>query len=201
LVRENKARLDHVSSNVTLSGHRTVTEEIVEARYPTEFAPPSFPGPKEVNSDHSTPEPEPKAGQAVAKTSPVTQRVSIKNPLPPGAYPKKAMVPAVGLTYETRNTGFTIEIEPVLGPDGVWVDGQTVPQFVRNLGPIEMSGAGKAYPPQPLFETRKYSGMFSAVIGQQQFLSTYNHPGGTGVNGSADDGRVSLGFIRVVPVR
>lgn len=206
MVGAKQARLDHAAVEVTTPGNRTVTEEIVETRYPTEFSPPSFPGSRGQDaSNDSSDEPAPgdeaaKKGTKGAPAPRVTQRVHFTTPLPPGAYPKKALVPAVGGAYETRNTGFTVEAEPSLSHEGVLVGLNVVPQFVRYLGSLEMTGIGKTYPFQPLIETRKLSTELFTYVGRQQLLGTFNFPGDTGANGSVDDGRVSLGFIRVVPV-
>lgn len=195
MVASKTAQLDHTSVSVTSSGNRTVTEEIIEQKYAIEFNPPSFPGDQGGGNDSPEPDPKNRPGTQV------NQRVSHVNPLPPGAFPKKAPIPPAGVTYETRNTGFTAETEPVLFEDGIRVEGQAVPQFVRNMGSLDIIGVGKAYPKQPLFETRKWSGNFSSIAGRQQFLSTYNAPRDSGANGIKDDGRVCLGFLRVVPLK
>jgi len=214
LVQAGKARLEHVSSSVTHEGDRTVTEEIVEQRYGIEFNSPHFPSAGEPRIDNSSdPEPvEPKTtpdGKPVppkpAPTSTTRQHASqhviVSNPLPPSAFPKKAPLPPMPTTFETRNTGFTAECEFSPAADQSSLEVQCVPQFVRYLGDSPRSATLKSYPAQPLFEGRKTNVSMYAVPGQQEFLSTYNVPIDTGIGNTPDDGRVTLGFLRVVPVK
>jgi hypothetical protein len=105
------------------------------------------------------------------------------------------------VAFQPRYAGFSADAEPTLNEAGTVVDLVFELQFVRNLGPLEVAGAAKKLPAQPLFETRKVTGDVFAPIGRQQFLGTFNRPGDTGVNNSADDGRVIVGFVRALPVQ
>ena len=52
-----------------------------------------------------------------------------------GTAPAPAIVtPTTPTTFETRNTGVTLEVEPVVGPDGVTIDLNLVPQVVEFEG-------------------------------------------------------------------
>lgn len=195
LVAERKARLEHASINVAPSGQRTVTDEIEELKFATEFNPPGIPDAAGGNSGGSS---APAAGEDKAPKAVST--ASARAQLPPGDWPKKAMIPAVAAAFEVRNIGFTSEVEPVLGEDGATVDTNFALTFIRHLGPLEVTGIAKTYPPRPLFESRKFNGSASATVGAQQFLSTFNMPVESSVNGRKDDGRVWLGFVRVVLV-
>src|SRR5256885_8461855 len=42
------------------------------------------------------------------------------------------VTPTTPNAFDTRNTGVTLEIEPVVGPDGVTIDLNLVPQIVRS---------------------------------------------------------------------
>src|SRR6185503_20617892 len=42
--------------------------------------------------------------------------------------------PSTPSNFETRNTGVTLEVEPVVGPDGVTIDLNLVPQVVEFEG-------------------------------------------------------------------
>ncbi|CAN5670591.1 hypothetical protein BH20VER1_BH20VER1_01450 [soil metagenome] len=88
----------------TKSGQRAVIEIVREFRYPTQFEPPQIP--QTVGST---------AGLAAgAATIPIT--------------------PTTPTAFETRNTGVTLEVEPVVGPDGVTIDLNLVPQVVEFEG-------------------------------------------------------------------
>lgn len=88
----------------TKSGQRAVIEIVREFRYPTQFEPPQIP--QTVGST---------AGLAAgAATIPIT--------------------PTTPTAFETRNTGVTLEVEPVVGPDGITIDLNLVPQVVEFEG-------------------------------------------------------------------
>src|SRR5437660_503842 len=84
------------------------------------------------------------------------------------------VTPTTPQTFETRNTGVTLEVEPVVGPDGVTIDLNLVPQVVEFEGFINYGSAifgvnpnlisGTTVPTvlltnnvinQPIFSTRK----------------------------------------------
>ncbi|MFL6515612.1 MAG: Amuc_1098 family type IV pilus outer membrane protein, partial [Chthoniobacterales bacterium] len=88
----------------TKSGQRAVIEIVREFRYPTQFQPPQIP--QTVGSTNGT------GGGAAA--IPVT--------------------PTTPTAFETRNTGVTLEVEPVVGPDGITIDLNLVPQVVEFEG-------------------------------------------------------------------
>jgi general secretion pathway protein D len=48
--------------------------------------------------------------------------------------PPVVVTPTTPQTFETRNTGVTLEVEPVVGPDGVTIDLNLVPQVVEFEG-------------------------------------------------------------------
>src|SRR5438105_1743188 len=89
----------------TKSGQRAVIEIVREFRYPTQFQPPQIP-------------------QTVGNTSGtgVTGTTSVP------------ITPTTPTAFETRNTGVTLEVEPVVGPDGVTIDLNLVPQVVEFEG-------------------------------------------------------------------
>lgn len=79
-------------------------------------------------------------------------------------------------TFETRNTGYTVELEPVLGPDGKIVDVSIVPQDVRHCGNVVMHRTeldGKMVPDveQPIFATMKTTTSISTAVGQHSLLA------------------------------
>ena len=144
----------------TKSGQRAVIEIVREFRYPTTFTPPQIP----------------------TLTSTTTA------PLPGQAPPIVPVVaaPTTPQTFETRNTGVTLEVEPVVGPDGVTIDLNLVPQvvefegFVNYGSPINAIGVNTAgvisvsapvlltnnVINQPIFSTRKVTTNVSVWDGQ-----------------------------------
>jgi general secretion pathway protein D len=148
----------------TKSGQRAVIEIVREFRYPTQFQPPQIP---------QTLGGAPNAtgiGQAPA-TVPIT--------------------PTTPTAFETRNTGVTLEVEPVVGPDGITIDLNLVPQVVEFEGFINYGSpilAPAATNPitgtlfttqsvvtpnvinQPIFSTRKVTTSVSVWDGQTVVL-------------------------------
>ena len=119
---------------------------------------------------------------------------------PPSYGLPTARKPASPTAFETRNTGVTVEIEPVFGPDARFVDINVVPQVVRFAGMHMANGVAAKYPPSPVFTTRKVTTSVSSGAGVPVLLGTMSQPRDTGVNDRKDDGRTSLAYIRVTPV-
>jgi general secretion pathway protein D len=99
------------------------------------------------------------------------------------------VTPTTPQTFETRNTGVTLEVEPVVGPDGVTIDLNLVPQVVEfegfinygspifGINPNAISGAMVAQVlltnnviNQPIFNTRKVTTNVSVWDGQTVVL-------------------------------
>ena len=98
----------------TKSGQRAVIEIVREFRYPTQFDPPKIPD--TVGSFNSG-----TAGTAGSLLS-------------LGGGGSVPVTPTTPTGFETRNTGVTLEVEPVVGPDGVTIDLNLVPQVVEFEG-------------------------------------------------------------------
>lgn len=145
----------------TKSGQRAVIEIIREFRYPTEFDPPQIP-------------------QTFGNTGGVTLGAGTST----GSFP---VTPTTPTSFETRNTGVTLEVEPVVGPDGYTIDLNLVPQVVEfegfiNYGsPIQttttnalgISQTNIITPNvinQPIFSTRKVTTSVSVFDGSTVML-------------------------------
>ena len=148
----------------TKSGQRAVIEIVREFRYPTTFTPPQIPS---------------------ISTTATTTTIVGQNPVVP-----VVAAPTTPQAFETRNTGVTLEVEPVVGPDGVTIDLNLVPQVVEfegfiNYGsPINAIGVStiagiQVSAPivltnnvinQPIFSTRKVTTNVSVWDGQTVVL-------------------------------
>jgi general secretion pathway protein D len=154
----------------TKSGQRAVIEIIREFRYPTEFDPPQIPQ----NFGNQG------GGGAI-----------ILNPLVPTANAGGAgnfpVTPTTPTAFETRNTGVTLEVEPVVGADGYTIDLNLVPQvvefegFVNYGSPIQTTSTNAFGIPtvnvitpnvinQPIFSTRKVTTSVQVFDGQTVVL-------------------------------
>ena len=153
----------------TKSGQRAVIEIIREFRYPTEFDPPQIPQ----NFGNQ-------GGFTVVGGPGV-------NPLAQQQQSSFPVTPTTPTAFETRNTGVTLEVEPVVGPDGYTIDLQLVPQVVEfegfiNYGsPIQTTSTNalgqsivNVITPnvinQPIFSTRKVTTQVSVFDGQTVVL-------------------------------
>ncbi|HST30459.1 MAG TPA: Amuc_1098 family type IV pilus outer membrane protein [Chthoniobacterales bacterium] len=152
----------------TKSGQRAVIEIVREFRYPTQFTEPKVPDIQGRGSTNST-----------------TTTIALP-----------VVGPSTPSNFETRNTGVTLEVEPVVGPDGVTIDLNLVPQVVEFEGFINYGSPIKTVNPallgfspstllgmtteaitltdnvinQPIFSTRKVTTSVSVWDGQTVVL-------------------------------
>ena len=78
------------------------------------------------------------------------------------------VAPTTPSAFETRNTGVTLEVEPVVGPDGVTIDLNLVPQVVEFEGFINY-GSPILAPPAPF--TDPLTGMIKLLSGADRILT------------------------------
>lgn len=135
----------------TKSGQRSVIESIHEIRYATEYKPPTVNVTPDVPAD-STVKVEPKVDVTTLAGIPIA--------------------------FETRNAGVTLEVEPVLGPDGKTIDLNMVPQDVRLKGfekvTLEGSpGKSKVIVEQPRFDTMKVTTSITMLSGRRMLLGVF----------------------------
>jgi general secretion pathway protein D len=149
-------------SVTTKSGQRAIIEVVRELRYPRTYTQPQVPS---ISSSTST-------VVGAATTVPVV------------------VTPTTPQDWETRNTGVTLEVEPVVGGDAMTIDLNLVPQVVEfegfiNYGsPINAVGVNSAMGisisnsvlltpnviNQPVFSTRKVTTSVSVYDGQTVVL-------------------------------
>jgi general secretion pathway protein D len=152
----------------TKSGQRAIIEIVREFRYPTVFSEPKVPDIQ---------------GRGSSNSLSTTVALPVVGPSTPSA-------------FETRNTGVTLEVEPIVGPDGVTIDLNMVPQVVEFEGFINYGSPIKTVNPallgilglpnnllgsdsitltdnvinQPIFSTRKVTTSVSVWDGQTVVL-------------------------------
>jgi general secretion pathway protein D len=149
----------------TKSGQRAQIEIIREFRYPTEFEPPQIP-------------------QTFGNTGNQGGGAGVTVNTQPQSFP---VTPTTPTSFETRNTGVTLEVEPVVGPDGFTIDLNLVPQVVEFEGFINYGSPilttsvnllGQTIQTvitpnvinQPIFSTRKVQTSVSIFDGQTVVL-------------------------------
>src|SRR5437879_6092861 len=152
----------------TKSGQRAIIEIVREFRYPTEFTQPQLP---QIASS-GTAAVNPITGLPIATTIPVV------------------VTPTTPTKFDTRNTGVTLEVEPVVGDNGGIIDLHLLPQVVECEGIINygspinavgvntMAGISVSQPVlltdnvinQPIFSTRKVTTSVQGADGQTVVL-------------------------------
>lgn len=92
----------------TKSGRKAIVRVAREFPYPTEFNAPEPPPPSTVSGTGATVGP------------------------PPGSFVSQGVVtPSTPTAFETRNLGVTLEVEPIIGPDGYTIDLNLSPEVVE----------------------------------------------------------------------
>lgn len=147
----------------TKSGQKATIEIIREFIYPTQFQPPQIP-------------------QSIGATGGSTSLVSGASSSP--SYP---VTPTTPTNFEKRNTGVSLEVEPVIGPDNFTIDMNLEPQvvefdgFVNYGSPIQTTSTNalgvaqtNVLTPnvinQPIFDVRKVSTSVSVYDGSTVVL-------------------------------
>jgi hypothetical protein len=174
LIQKKQAQLVDWPVLTTKSGNRAVLENIHEERYPIEYQPP-----KVVAAPPESPDPQhvdkPEA-PAAEKPAPKKENAAGPQPAPPPVVKlADRMIAGVPSTFETRNVGVTLEIEPNVAPDGQNIDAQLAPQHITLLGfrrhKLEVEGKYTVVTETPEFQTEKVSTSITLPSGQPHLLS------------------------------
>ncbi len=166
------ATLEELQMIRTRSGQRAKVEAITEKIYPTEYEPPRGHVKPDEASDPDKPEEAP--GNALPYPCPTA--------------------------FETRNTGTTLEIEPVMSADAAIIDLTVAPEIVKFLGDDPMTPDRSQK--QPKFQTQKLSVSLTLKPGQPALLGTQSPPHLSGVEGANTEKTVWLSFLtaEIIPV-
>ncbi|MDR3405719.1 MAG: hypothetical protein P4L99_24760 [Chthoniobacter sp.] len=156
MIAAGEATLNGWPEVVTKSGQRAVTEDITEVRYASEYGP-------------HTPK-TPAASGAEQATAPAAETLRGGAPVP--------------TAFETRNAGATLEVEPVIGPDGKTIDLNLVPQNVRLIDMLAVASGRDANGhdwkiEQPRFYTAKTTTSLTVTSGQRVLLAEFRGPEGS----------------------
>jgi hypothetical protein len=188
LLAQKKARLEHVSTIKTMSGQRARTEEIREVRYGTEYSPPG--GRPKADSTNRTTTSEISGTPGKMGKTITTETVNVTH-----STPDDPQIPGYSTAFETRNLGVTVEVESVVGPDGL-IDINEEVQSVKDRGVVRPNGVAARFPQQPLFESSKVTTSQTIPAGAHVFVSTMNPPGANGVNDRPESGHTWVLFVR-----
>lgn len=148
------------------SGQKATAESISERIYPTEYDSAQIPGSVRggISKEQSDATESGKAGEAAAASSPA-------NPVSP-LTPK---------SFETRNTGATLEIEPTLSEDNQIVDLRMVPEIVTLVGQ-DSFGEGASRIVMPNFESQRINSSFTVRVNEPFLMGTMSRPPASAVD-------------------
>jgi hypothetical protein len=165
LISTGKGELIDWPVLLTRSGNRAVAENIEEVRYPIEFQQPQVVVPAPVPLDRA---------EVAEPTAPNPAEGSKNPPKDKKAPDALVVLGGVPTTFETRNVGVTLEMEPVIA-DRNTVDAQFSAQHTAVLGyrkhRIEVEGKYAVVVEKPNFETQKVSTNFAFTSGRPHLLS------------------------------
>jgi type II secretory pathway component GspD/PulD (secretin) len=151
LLAKGKAQLLGWPIVTTHSGQRAVVEAIDEIRYATEFDPPTVSFTPSVNA---------------AETIKIEPKADV------------TLFEAIPTTFETRNVGITLEVEPEVSADGKTIKLLAVPQHVRLKGYHKVtvekpSTGGKIVVEQPDFDMIKVTTILTLKNGQRVLMGVF----------------------------
>lgn len=159
MIQKKQAELIDWPTVTTISGNRAVVENVHEVKYAIEFE-----GPFTVDEPVN-----PQAEKVATPTAPDTPAK--------GAKKGPEVMGGVPTTFETRNVGVTLEIEPNISEDGKTVSAQLAPQHVELVGyrkeKMEFNDRPAVVVEQPVFQTRKVSTNVVFRSGEPQMLGFY----------------------------
>jgi hypothetical protein len=196
LVGDKRARLEHVMSLNASSGQRSDNEETQEFFYASGYSIPQWTGTVQENRRTTTTgptaekqddPPKKEGGKAATVTETVETNHTAPNP---------DRIPGSADTFESRNLGVSLQVEPWISADGLTVDLNEVFQSSAYLGDLKGTGAGAGFVPQPIFQTRKFTTCQAIPTGRPILVGTLNPPLADGVSERTDAGRTWLVFVR-----
>ena len=153
MIEEDDAEIIDTIIVMARSGQRAKVESIIEVIYPTAY-------------ERSTSEKaaDNKKGR-LAKASDNEDRSSKTG--------ERSDILPVATSYETRNVGTTLEVDPVLGADDRTVDLSLSPEIIYHVGHEEYGfykeGESEVGAKVPLFYTMKLTAQVSMIVGEYLF--------------------------------
>lgn len=136
-IKKGDARFLNTASVVARSGQRARVESVQEMIYPTEYNPPTWPLPREVEE----------------------QMEKARNEI-------KARSVPIASAFETRNVGVTLEIDPVIGSAAALIDLNLSPEIVYHGGTKQWGSEKDMTTSVPLFFAAKLTTQITVLTGQ-----------------------------------
>jgi hypothetical protein len=174
LITANQAILVAWPVLTTFSGQRAVVEQLEEFRYATQYTP----GERAKTTEQT----QPVSAAPSAPVVPVDPRDAPPDAPKPGKI--KTVVSefdVVPASFETRNLGVTLEVEPVITNDGRSVSISLLPQHIsllemRRIEIEDKSSGKKTVAEQPRIQTNKVTTSLTVNDGDYTLLGTFKLP-------------------------
>jgi hypothetical protein len=185
MVGKKEARQESMTVIRTRSGNKALGEGILETLYATEYEPPELPNTVGV----SIVPPEPAEGPApdvVPETDKLEQAVK-------ASQLGDLRTPATPTSYETRNTGRTVEVEPTASADWSIIDLRISSEQVLHAG-TSKHGQGLSLQEMPEFESQRILTAATVIPGQPFLLGTVNRPPNSKLDADAAN-RIWFAFV------
>jgi hypothetical protein len=187
LVADGKAKQESLAVVRVRSGQRAICESIAEYIYPTEWNPAEIPNSVGIQLDPSKAAAGNPAGAAGAgNPAAADQQPLFTSPVSPTA-------------FETRNLGFTLEVEPLIHADGQSIELTIAPQHVTLTGETSY-GQGVSTLEVPEIESQQVSMGINAQAEVPRLIGTMNRPPVSKIDPESAT-RIFLAFVTISHVR
>ena len=175
-----------------VQGRKSMSENTAEMMYAMEYEPPELPNTVGVSIEP------PKSPTATDNPATLPDTTKLEN-APPLSMFNGIQTPATPTSFQTRNTGITIEMEASVDPDTGKV--QLISSFdnVRHVGVTEQ-GTGLSKITMPEFEVQKLIGSATVTPGKPFLLGTMNRPPVSKVDADSAN-RIWFAFVTVDSVK
>lgn len=183
-VAKGKAKLEHFAVLRARSGERAELKNSSELIYPGSYVPAT--DPKGTEPAPAPPETSPKPSTPAATPAPEPPTSPVSKALP---------FPA---DFQTRETGFTLQIEPTIGNNWRVIDLRIRPVFVT-LAARSKWGQGDVATETPVFEVQSLATSNTLNSGVPQLLATLSRPPVSKVDADSAS-RVWFAFVTATSV-
>lgn len=191
MIENGEAVQELLSVIRTKSGKRSKTDSVFEYIYPTEWDPAEIPNSIGVKMD-------PPVGPNGQPTGRDPNWAALANAQKLEDLPI-FVTPATPTAFETRNLGFTFEVDAIRNADGGLIEAMIAPEHVT-LANLSTWGKGVSMLEMPEIETQRLSTSVTLVPGLPRFIGTINRPPVSKINPKSKD-RVWFAFLTATNVK
>lgn len=186
MVGKKEARQESMTVVRSRSGNKALAESILETIYATEFEPPELPNTVGVSISPPKPAAEVPAPDTVPETDKLDQAVE-------AAQLDGLRTPATPTSFETRNSGRTVEVEPTASADWSIIDLRFACDYVLHVG-TSKHGQGLSEAEMPEFEVQRSNSAVTVTPGKPFLCGTVNRPPNSKVDADAAN-RIWFAFV------